>query len=105
MAANRNGRVIFLDAAGTYNALYDAKEFVTISLIILTSTGAAAGQLQLYANIVATDATKQIVNVVTAANSSDNWSFAASTVAPPDSFAGLTAVLTGANSLAFIYVE
>ena len=61
MAANRIGRVIYLDAPGTYNALYDAKEFVDLEMVVvLAGTDTTPTTLTLYASTVATDDTKNI---------------------------------------------
>lgn len=105
MSANRIGRVIYLDAAGTYNALYDAKEFVDLEMVVLTDTTASeTGTLTLYANIVATDDTKNIGSFSVVGIASDQFSFPWRADMAPMSSAGLTAVLAGAHAKAWIYV-
>ena len=105
MAANRNGRVIYLDAAGTYNALFDAKQFVTIDFVLVyDTTNAENGTLTLYNNTVATDATRQIGVFSVIGIESEQFTLGPGEMVPPDSFSGLTAVLAGAHAFAWIYV-
>jgi hypothetical protein len=102
MAANRNGRVIYLDAPGTYTALYDAKEFVQLDFVLVYAPTNAT-TLTLYAN-AAVVATAQLGVFAAAVGESEQFTLSPGEMVPPDSFQGLTAVLAGAGSFAWIYV-
>ncbi len=102
MALNRNGRILYFDAPGTYLAVFAAKEFVRLDEVQLVAAGAAA-TMDIYADPAAT-ATKKIISLAAAINGIDEFIIASDETKVPDSMNGLTVVIAGAGATAFIWL-
>jgi hypothetical protein len=111
--------VIYLDAPGTYNALYDSKEFVDMEMVLVYTPASTVATLTLYAATVVTDDTANIGQFANAAGVtgaeteqfSIPWAADMSPLSQPGKVSdggtvmgGLSAVLAGAGAKAWIYV-
>lgn len=104
MALNRNGRVLYLDASGTYNAIFPAGTPVRLDEVRLIG-GSDAATLTLYAAATAVAGTEIAILKTALANEVDDFVIASDETKVPDCYwSGFTAVLSGTSAKAFIWL-
>lgn len=104
MAANRRGRLIYLDGPGTYIGLLEADVNITLSYVRIRTDGKHDVTLSIYAGQSITDPVALLADYKVAGEDHlYQEGFGHSEETTPDSLNGISVVLEGEGARAYIY--